>query len=78
MSVSPELGERRATDIPAGTIEYRESGNGQPVVFVHGVGVNGDLWRGVARTFIPEDQPDRLALIVHDFLTDRRPTATVA
>jgi pimeloyl-ACP methyl ester carboxylesterase len=47
MSVSPELGERRAADIPAGTIEYRESGSGQPVVFVHGVGVNGDLWRGV-------------------------------
>ncbi len=28
-------------------IEYRERGRGSPVVFVHGVGVNGDLWRGV-------------------------------
>ena len=29
-------------------IDYREGGSGPPVVFVHGVGVNGDLWRGVA------------------------------
>ena len=48
MSVSSVLGERRTVDTPAGTIEYRESGNGPPVVFLHGVGVNGDLWRGVA------------------------------
>jgi len=48
MSVSPVLGERRTVDTPAGTIEYRESGSGPTVVFVHGVGVNGDLWRGVA------------------------------
>ena len=48
MSVSAVLGEPRSIDIPAGTIEYRESGSGPPVVFVHGVGVNGDLWRNVA------------------------------
>jgi pimeloyl-ACP methyl ester carboxylesterase len=48
MSVSEALGERRTVDTPAGTIEYRESGTGSPVVFVHGVGVNGDLWRAVA------------------------------
>jgi pimeloyl-ACP methyl ester carboxylesterase len=48
MSVSPALGERRTVDTPAGTIEYRERGSGPPLVFVHGVGVNGDLWRGVA------------------------------
>ena len=47
MAISPELGERRTVDIPAGTIEYRERGDGPPVVFVHGVGVNGDLWRKV-------------------------------
>jgi pimeloyl-ACP methyl ester carboxylesterase len=47
MSLSPSLGEPRTVDIPAGTIDYRERGNGPPVVFVHGVGVNGDLWRGV-------------------------------
>ena len=48
MSVSSVLGERRTIDTPAGAIAYRESGSGPPVVFVHGVGVNGDLWRGVA------------------------------
>src|SRR2546423_359171 len=47
MSVSRELGERGAIEIPAGTIEYRERGSGPSIVFVHGVGVNGDLWRRV-------------------------------
>ena len=42
------LGDLRSIDVPAGTIEYRESGSGPPIVFVHGVGVNGDLWRNVA------------------------------
>jgi pimeloyl-ACP methyl ester carboxylesterase len=48
VSVSAVLGERRIAKTPAGTIEYRERGRGSPVVFVHGVGVNGDLWRRVA------------------------------
>lgn len=48
MSVSESLGERRIVKTPAGTIGYRERGEGPAIVFVHGVGVNGDLWRGVA------------------------------
>jgi pimeloyl-ACP methyl ester carboxylesterase len=50
MSVSEALGVRRTVDVPgAGTIEYRERpGDGPPIVFAHGVGVNGDLWRNVA------------------------------
>jgi pimeloyl-ACP methyl ester carboxylesterase len=28
-------------------VDYLEQGSGRPVVFVHGVGVNGLLWRGV-------------------------------
>lgn len=48
MSISEALGERRTVRVPAGQIEYRESGGGPPVVFAHGVGVNGDLWRSVA------------------------------
>jgi pimeloyl-ACP methyl ester carboxylesterase len=47
-SVSTVLGDRRTVETTAGTIEYRERGSGLPVVFLHGVGVNGDLWRGVA------------------------------
>ena len=49
MSISESLGEVARVDVPgAGTIEYRESGSGPPMVFAHGVGVNGDLWRRVA------------------------------
>ena len=48
MAVANALGERRTVDTPAGAVEYRESGSGPPLVFVHGVGVNGDLWRAVA------------------------------
>jgi pimeloyl-ACP methyl ester carboxylesterase len=47
MSVSESLGERRTVEVPAGTIEYRERGAGPALLFVHGVGVNGDLWRKV-------------------------------
>jgi pimeloyl-ACP methyl ester carboxylesterase len=64
MSISESLGERKTVAIPgAGTIEYRErEGDGPPVVFAHGVGVNGDLWRNVAphvadrgqRTIVPD------------------------
>jgi pimeloyl-ACP methyl ester carboxylesterase len=49
MSISESLGERRTVEVPgAGTIEYRERGSGPVIVFAHGVGVNGDLWRQVA------------------------------
>jgi len=34
-------------DLPAGTIRYREAGEGKPVVFVHGYLVDGRLWDGV-------------------------------
>jgi pimeloyl-ACP methyl ester carboxylesterase len=47
MSVSSALGEARTVEVPAGTIAYRERGSGPAIVFVHGVGVNGDLWRKV-------------------------------
>jgi pimeloyl-ACP methyl ester carboxylesterase len=30
-----------------GTIRYREDGTGEPLLFVHGLGVNGSLWRKV-------------------------------
>jgi pimeloyl-ACP methyl ester carboxylesterase len=34
-------------ELPQGTIRYRESGEGEPIVFLHGVLVNGLLWRNV-------------------------------
>jgi pimeloyl-ACP methyl ester carboxylesterase len=48
VAISDVLGERRTVGVPAGTLEYRERGAGPPIVFAHGVGVNGDLWRKVA------------------------------
>lgn len=48
MSISANLGQARSVPIPAGSIAYRDCGNGSPILFVHGVAVNGDLWRHVA------------------------------
>ena len=47
MSVSEALGEEREVKLRQGTIRYRERGAGEPIVFVHGLLVNGDLWRKV-------------------------------
>jgi hypothetical protein len=43
MSVSAELGELKQVDLAQGTVRYRERGTGEPIVFVHGLLVNGDL-----------------------------------
>jgi pimeloyl-ACP methyl ester carboxylesterase len=40
-------GAGREIGLPAGTIRYREAGEGKPVVFVHGYLVDGRLWDGV-------------------------------
>ena len=47
MSVSQQLGEVKEVALSQGTIRYRERGSGEPIVFVHGFLVNGDLWRKV-------------------------------
>jgi len=48
VSLSPQLGGEHRVEIPAGAISHRACSNGSPIVFVHGVGVNGDLWRRLA------------------------------
>lgn len=50
MAKSEALGAVREVRLSGGTIRYRERGDGSPVVFVHGVLVNGDLWRNVVPT----------------------------
>jgi pimeloyl-ACP methyl ester carboxylesterase len=47
MSISQALGEQKEAQLPQGTIVYRERGSGEPIVFIHGLLVNGDLWRKV-------------------------------
>jgi pimeloyl-ACP methyl ester carboxylesterase len=44
---APMADERKEVNLPAGTIRYREAGQGKPVVFVHGYLVDGRLWDGV-------------------------------
>jgi pimeloyl-ACP methyl ester carboxylesterase len=47
--------------LPQGTISYRDTGEGPPVVFIHGLLVDGTLWRrvtplldGTARSIVPD------------------------
>ncbi len=45
MSLCSDLGDVREVELTQGTLRYRERGTGAPIVFVHGLLVNGDLWR---------------------------------
>ncbi|MFF0492999.1 alpha/beta fold hydrolase [Nocardia sp. NPDC004068] len=47
MGISPELGPAHQVELPGGRVNYHETGSGAPVVFVHGLLVNADLWRKV-------------------------------
>ncbi|MGK8525231.1 alpha/beta fold hydrolase [Nocardia asteroides] len=47
MATSTALGRAHEMDLPGGRIRYHETGEGAPVVFVHGLLVNADLWRKV-------------------------------
>ncbi|MGV9412600.1 alpha/beta fold hydrolase [Nocardia sp. NPDC003693] len=47
MATSTSLGPAREIDLPGGRIRYHDTGDGPPVVFVHGLLVNADLWRKV-------------------------------
>jgi pimeloyl-ACP methyl ester carboxylesterase len=47
VSISAELGERREVLLRQGPIRYCERGAGEPIVFIHPMVVNGDLWRKV-------------------------------
>jgi pimeloyl-ACP methyl ester carboxylesterase len=44
---APELGTPRELDLPQGRLRVFEAGSGPPLVFVHGLLVNGNLWRKV-------------------------------
>jgi pimeloyl-ACP methyl ester carboxylesterase len=45
MAKTQALGAEQTIRLRQGTIAYRERGEGPPVVFVHGLLVNADLWR---------------------------------
>lgn len=43
----PALGTRRELSLPQGKLAVFDSGSGDPIVFVHGLLVNANLWRKV-------------------------------
>ncbi len=47
MDMLADLGPVRKLELPQGTIAYRDVGSGPTLVFVHGILVNGALWRNV-------------------------------
>ncbi len=48
MATSTEaLGPIREVELPEGRIRYHERGEGPPIVFVHGIVANADIWRHV-------------------------------
>jgi pimeloyl-ACP methyl ester carboxylesterase len=47
MARSETLGSVHEVTLPAGRIRYHQRGQGPPVLFVHGLLVNADLWRAV-------------------------------
>jgi len=73
VSRSLELGEENEVRLDAGTIRYRERGVGAPMVFVHPLLTNGDIWRKV----VPRLSADRRCITPdwplggHDIAVDR-------
>ena len=63
-------GARATARTAYGPIAYREFGDGDPIVFVHGLLVDGRLWDGVA-----ERLADRYRCIVADWPMGSHTTA---
>ena len=47
MYLTRHLGERKEVTLPAGRLRYGDGGEGEPVLFIHGLLTNGNLWRKV-------------------------------
>ena len=54
LDLDSALGRQQEVRLPGGTVRYRERGAGPTLLFVHGLLVNGALWRKV----VPELAPD--------------------
>ena len=51
---SPALGEPRELRVDGGRLRAFERGSGEPIVFLHGVLTNANLWRGVVDRVAPD------------------------
>src|SRR4051794_19105343 len=58
----PQLGDYKQVRLPSGTVGYHDIGSGPPLVFVHGLLVNGALWSKVVPLL-----SDRYRCIVADW-----------
>jgi pimeloyl-ACP methyl ester carboxylesterase len=50
----PALGIARELEVPRGGLRCFEAGTGSPIVFLHGLLVNANLWRKVVARLVPE------------------------
>ncbi|ARR76609.1 hypothetical protein MOTT12_00945 [Mycobacterium intracellulare subsp. yongonense] len=41
-------------ELSAGTVHYRDTGQGSPILFVHGILVNGTFWRNIIHVLEPQ------------------------
>jgi pimeloyl-ACP methyl ester carboxylesterase len=62
----------REITLPQGVIRYREFGEGPPVVFVHGLLVDGRLWDGVAQSLRARAIVPDLPLGAHQVAMDSK------
>jgi len=56
---SPALGEHRTLDLPGGRMRVHDTGRGEPIVFVHGLLVNANLWRKVVEPLARDSGEER-------------------
>jgi pimeloyl-ACP methyl ester carboxylesterase len=54
LDLDSALGPQHEVRLPGGTIRYRERGAGPTLLFVHGLLVNGALWRKVVPELVPD------------------------
>ncbi|MDQ3588198.1 MAG: alpha/beta hydrolase [Actinomycetota bacterium] len=69
---SPALGEARILDLPGGRIGVHEAGSGPPIVFVHGLLVNANLWRKVVERLAPAPGEERSRNVTGGAQLERR------
>ena len=75
---APALGSRRELDLRQGRVTAFEAGSGPPIVFVHGLLVNANLWRKVVAKLSPDFRCIALDLPLGSHLTPMRPDADIS
>src|SRR5262249_5593821 len=74
----PALGQPRDLDLAQGPVRCFEAGSGSPIVFVHGVLVNANLWRKVVPRLAPDFHCIALDLPLGAHELPMKPTADLS